>query len=125
MPNTTLYAAVVGGLVIALGLHVIALRRRHGVSLGDGDRSDLRNAIRAHGNLVEYAPIALILLAGLELAQAPAWLVHTLGATLVVGRILHALSMTRGGPAGRTIGTTLTYTVLGLLVVADLYYVLT
>ena len=124
MPITTLYAAALALLVVVLGLYVIALRRRHGVSLGDGERPELRNAIRAHGNLVEYAPIALILLALLELARAPGWFVHVLGAALVLGRILHALAMTRGGVTGRTLGTTLTFTVISLLAAADLYYAL-
>lgn len=50
----------------------------------------------------------------LELNHAPFWAVHLAGATLIVGRLLHAwgLSHTSGTSFGRFTGTVLTWLVL-------------
>ena len=59
---SALYAALVAILAVLLGLRVVALRQRHRVGIGDGGQPPLARAIRVHGNLVETAPLALLLL---------------------------------------------------------------
>ena len=49
----------------------------------------IRRAMRGHGNLAEYVPIALLLMALAELIQAPRPLLVALGVALIAGRILH------------------------------------
>jgi uncharacterized membrane protein YecN with MAPEG domain len=114
MPVTAIYAAIVAVLVVVLGARIVPLRRSRRVGLGDGGDKDLRRAVRIHANLVEYAPMALILMAACELNGAPAWLLHGLGVALVAGRLLHALGLSRssGISFGRTAGTALTWSVL-------------
>ena len=114
LPITAIYAAFLGLLVIALGSRIVWLRYTHRIGLGDGGNKQLARAIRAHGNLVEYAPMALILMAACELNGAPAVFLHAIGATLVVGRLLHAqgLSSSEGVSFGRACGTTVTWIVL-------------
>ena len=56
-------------------------------------QEDLLRAIRAHANLTEYAPIALILLTCLELNRAPLWLTSILAGIFVIGRLLHSVGM--------------------------------
>lgn len=90
---TGIAASILGLLYVRLSLNVIGFRRKHEVSVGDGGHEDLFRAIRAQANLAEYAPIALILIACLELNQAPIWLVALLAAAFVIGRILHPLGM--------------------------------
>jgi len=90
---TAIAASVLGLLYVRLSLNVIGFRRKHGVSVGDGGHEDLLRAIRSQANLAEYAPIALILLACLELNQAPMWLTSVLAAAFVAGRLLHPLGM--------------------------------
>lgn len=111
MSMTALCAAVIGLLTIALGLRVVMLRRRLHVGVGDGGHEELTLAIRAHGNLLEQAPLALLLLLLLELSGARAQLLAVLGGMLLVGRLLHAwgLSHKSGKSFGRFYGTSITW----------------
>lgn len=97
---TALYAGVLGLLLLILALRVAVLRMREQVALGVADNRRLERRVRAHGNLTENAPIALIMLLLLELMATAPLLLHSLGASFVLGRILHAwgLSM-RSGPS--------------------------
>jgi uncharacterized membrane protein YecN with MAPEG domain len=90
---TTPYAAALGLLSILLSLRVVLGRGRHEVSLGDGGYDDLIVAQRAHGNFVEYVPLALLLIALNEFSGQPAWVIHALGAGLLVSRVLHPLGL--------------------------------
>ena len=114
LPVTAIYAAPIGLLVVALAGRIAWLRWTYKVGLGDGGNPQLARAIRAHGNLVEFAPMALILMALCETNGAPAPFLHTTGTALVVGRLLHAqgLSSSSGVSFGRGVGTTLTWLVL-------------
>lgn len=108
---TALYAALIGILSLSLAARVSVLRRRLHVGVGDGGHQQLALAIRVHANLLEYAPMALLLLLLLELAGARAMLLHALGAALLLGRLLHAwgLSHSSGVSFGRFYGTALTW----------------
>ena len=120
---TPLYAALLALWFILLSLRVIELRGRHRVSIGDGDRPDLRRAIRGHANFAEYAPLALLLLLILELSRFSIYIVHVLGAVLVIARLLHgyALGYTVEWKFGRTWGTALTFVVIAVEAVLCLY----
>ncbi|MFN4164583.1 MAG: MAPEG family protein [Ferrovibrio sp.] len=109
---TPLYAALCAILLITLSLRVARLRNNLKVALGDGGERALQKAIRVQGNFVEYVPMALLLLFLLELSrQAPLWALHALGASLLLGRILHAIGLTTtaGLSFGRFVGTLLTF----------------
>lgn len=120
MPLATvpLYAGLLGLLLIVLSWRVVRLRHKHRVNLGDDGVADLQRAIRVHGNFVEYVPLILILLAALELTGKVSTIVlHSFGAALVIGRILHAqgLAASAGVSFGRQAGTALTWvTLLGV-----------
>ncbi len=109
---TPLYAALAAVILIVLSLRVIGARRSRRVALGDGADEDLARRIRAQGNFTEYTPLALVLVLLLELGGAPAWQLHALGAALILGRIVHAWSLTAHSGNGRLIGMTLTFFVL-------------
>lgn len=109
---TALYAAVLALILVALSVRVIAVRRRLRIAVGDAGDDTLARRIRAHGNFTEYVPIALILMLSAEIAGAPDWMLHALGATLVAGRVIHAWSLSARSIPGRTIGMTLTFIVL-------------
>ncbi len=113
---TPLYAGLLGLMLIALAVHTIRARMRAKVSIGDGGDKALSQAIRAHGNFTEYAPMGLILLALVEMQGAPALALHLLGALLVLGRAAHAFGLTRANtlhPA-RGLGMMLTFTSIAL-----------
>lgn len=86
-------ASILALLYVKLTFNVIGQRREHKVGLGDGGHEPLNRAIRAHGNLAEFAPIGLILIACLEYNFAPYFLTVPLAILFVAGRILHAMGM--------------------------------
>lgn len=113
-PITSLYAALTALLVIALASLVVRGRWLHRVGLGTGGSPELERAVRVHANLVEYAPIGLILLLLLELAALPAWFLHGCGAAFFLSRLLHALGLSQrsGSSPGRYLGTLGTWLVI-------------
>ena len=118
---SALYAAPLGVLAVALGARIALLRFRLRVGIGDGGKPELARAIRVHANLLESAPIALVLLLLAETTTAlgPTAL-HAAGAALVAGRLLHAFGLARyaGASPGRFTGMLLTWAVTLLLAVA-------
>jgi uncharacterized protein len=119
---TSMIAAVLAIIFIKLSFAVIGLRRQNRVGLGTGGHEDLERAIRAQGNFAEYVPIGLILIACLELNQAPWWLVIIPGITLIVGRLIHAIGINTPPPdfSKRVLGMKLTFTTLISLAVLNL-----
>lgn len=115
MEVTLLYAALLALILIALSVRVVKMRRQHQVGIGGGEVPALKRAIRVQANFTEYVPLAVLLLALLELSQSvPGWLLHTLGALLVIGRVLHGIGLSRsaGTSNGRVLGTLATWIVL-------------
>lgn len=120
---TPLYAGLLALWFMALALRVIQHRRRAGVSLGDGGDTGLLRAIRGHANFAEYVPLALLLMAMLELTRTSIYVLHALGLTLLVARVLHgyALSFTAHFKTGRVWGATLTFVVVLVEAVLCIY----
>ena len=118
---SALYAAPLAVLAVGLGARIAMLRVRLRVGIGDGGKAELSRAIRVHANLLETAPIALLLLLIAELSEAlgPAAL-HGAGAALVAGRLLHAFGLGRyaGASPARFSGMLLTWIVTLALAVA-------
>ncbi len=86
---TVLYAGVLGLMAIGLGATAGTMRGREKISIGDGGNTELQLRMRRHANFVENVPLALILIALLEMQSVPNLAIHGMGAVLVVGRILH------------------------------------
>jgi len=115
---SALYLAVLALLYTVLALQVGRLRQTNQASFGDNDSAQLRSAIRAHANFIEYVPIITLMVAMLEMAGASALRVHLLMGALLLSRLLHPLGMyakpnTLQFRVGRVGGITIT---LGLLV---------
>ena len=104
-PITALYTGLLALLILALAVRVVLVRREASIGLGHGDNEDLQRRIRIHGNATEYIPIALLLILVLELNGSSSALLHTLGASLTVGRLAHAQGITSssGNSPGRLI----------------------
>ena len=107
---TLFYAALCTLLVLFLAGRVMVYRVKHKVGLGDGGHGELNRRVRAHANAVEYLPLALLLLGGMELNGYHDAAIHGFGATLLVSRLLHAwgLHKSAGTSPGRFLGTLLT-----------------
>lgn len=114
MRITGIYAALATLLVLILAARVSLGRRKARVGIGHGGDDELARRIRAHANALENLPLALLLLLLLDLDRvAPAWL-HLFGVVLILGRILHAIGLSRsaGTSFGRFTGTALTWGVM-------------
>ncbi len=114
MNATPLWAALLALLYLWLAAQVIRARYRTRTALGSGGDPGLERAIRAHANFAEYVPLALVLLALAELQGAATWLLHGLGAALLVGRALHGFGISRTDEVllFRSSGMALTFAVL-------------
>jgi uncharacterized membrane protein YecN with MAPEG domain len=126
LPVTALYAGLMGLWLLALAFAVMSERRRHDVSVGDAGVPSLQRAVRAHGNAVEYVPIALILLGLAEGMGMPGWLLHLAGLALTVGRGLHGWYFLAGATRlnVRVAGMLLTVAVIALLSVGLVFHAL-
>lgn len=113
---TSLYAALIAILFLALSFRVIAYRRGKLVSLGAEGHPALETRMRAQGNCAEYAPIGLILLGLVEAAGYPVLLVHALGALLFLGRLLHGVGFWGDRPVMRlrVVGMLMTITMIAV-----------
>jgi uncharacterized membrane protein YecN with MAPEG domain len=115
VPITALYAGLLALISIVLGIRVGMMRGSTGISILHGDNMVLATQIRRHANFTEAVPIALILIAFLELNGASPGLLHGLGIALVAARIAHPLGLhhdnmrspLRGIGAGGTVLVTL------------------
>jgi len=90
-------AITAGALIIGqAGLLVAVAQRRRSSrqALGDGDAT-LQRLIRRHGNFAENAAIFVASLALLEMMGAARPFVMGLAALFIVGRLLHAIGLSR------------------------------
>jgi uncharacterized protein len=112
---TLLFAGLCALLQTALTALVILRRTQAGVSLLDGGDQTLIQRIRAHGNFVETAPMALLLMALLEMNSLAASWIWGFGALLLVGRMLHAYGLLSGRVAWpRLLGMSMTLFVISI-----------
>lgn len=95
LPVVSVFGALFTVFYIALAWNVIRYRRGQRISIGSGGKEEVARAIRAHGNFSEYVPLGLILLLALEVQSANSYGLVGLGATLLLGRTLHARGLTK------------------------------
>lgn len=90
---TLIYLAILSLIYSLLALIVVAQRRKNKTPFGDGGHESLHRAIRAHGNFIEWVPLAALLVAALEsLGEAIAH-IHWLMGALLVARVLHPIGL--------------------------------
>jgi uncharacterized membrane protein YecN with MAPEG domain len=111
---TALYAAIIGLMAAILTVNVIRNRVVLKIDDGDGGNATMGMAIRAHANLAQHAPLALLLIGFAEAIGTGKTVIHVLGAALVLARLLSAwgLASAEGQTFGRQWGAGLTVLVL-------------
>lgn len=111
-------------LLLVLSVLVTRQRRKHHVEIGDGGVPALNQAIRAFGNATEYVPAAMAGLALLALVNAPPLLIHPIGVILFVGRVAHAIGLSRSTQATlpRALGVLATWISYIAIAAALLFY---
>lgn len=113
MPVFYVCAGLLGLLAVALAVNVGLMRGRKRINLGDGGDAEMQAAVRAHGNLVEFAPITLVIIyMASDFYGFRA--VASLSVVLLVARVLHAGGMLGLIPKGRMMGTIASAAVLGI-----------
>lgn len=117
MPEVTvLYAGLLGVVSMVLSALCGAQRGKSGVSIGDGGNDQMVVAMRRHGNFTEHVPIALIVIALLEMNSVSVMAVHILGGGLLFCRVAHAVGLRSdmGANPARFIGAAGTFLVTGV-----------
>jgi len=88
------YAALNALILLILSMRVVQARVRTETPIGDGGKPEMAAPLRAHANSAEYMPMALILLWALASPLGRSiWVIHGMGATFTIGRILHAIGL--------------------------------
>ncbi len=124
LPITGLWAAILSILLVGLAYRVVRLRMKYRIGLLDGGHLELTQAIRVHGNAIEWIPIFLILLACTESHQlAPLWL-HAAGLLFLIARSLHiyGITSTSGRSFGRLYGMVGTFSVIFALAGYNVFF---
>ena len=120
---TAFFSSILALIFYKLSINVIRLRRKYKVSLGSSKKNkDLNQAIRAHGNLSEFLPIGLILLACLEVNHLPKIVVFMCGLFFLIGRYLHATSFLKEeiDSSNRVLGMKITHWSIILMAILNI-----
>lgn len=114
MMVTPLYAGLLALWYLVLSIRVIQYRGTAKINLGDGGDVGMLRRIRAHANFAEYVPLLLLMIGYLEVSHFSIYVLHVLGASLLVARLLHgiAFSFTQKWGPGRTLGAGITLLLL-------------
>ncbi|SDI75423.1 hypothetical protein SAMN04488540_10324 [Ferrimonas sediminum] len=118
-----IYIAATAAIMMVLAYRVVAMRRACGIGVGCGDNRSLELRVRSHANLLEYAPLVLLMLIAAESNGANAWLLHSVGSVWLVARVLHPWGLVGGNGgyhAGRFWGTLLSWIVTLVLIIENL-----
>jgi len=113
MPVFFVCAGLLGLLVVVLTVNVGLMRGRKKINLGDGGDPEMTAAIRAHANLIEFAPLCLLLIYVASDFYG-FWTTAALSALFLLARVLHAGGMLGVIPQGRFLGATGTTLVLSV-----------
>jgi hypothetical protein len=121
------YTAINALIMLVLGILVTRARVKTQTPIGDGNIPEMAGPLRAHANNTEYVPMALLLMWVLCLPaiSGSIWLIHGIGVPLTIGRILHAIGLSRSiePTTLRLIGMTLTWIAYIVGIVGILYLV--
>lgn len=93
LPVTGLAAAICALMLIFLMIKVVGQRLRTETDFGSSDDTKMKMVRGCHSNLAENAPIALIMLAILELANVNHWGLTALAGLFLVARVIHVFGM--------------------------------
>lgn len=119
MPVFFVCAGLIGLLAVILTVNIARLRGKKKINLGDGGDKEMQAAVRAHANLIEFAPLCLLLIYFVSDFYGFR-VVAGLSVFLLVARVLHAGGMLGLIPLGRflgALGTTLVLAVTSVMVV--------
>ena len=122
-----LYIGLFCLLMLVLKGNVGRVRTREKIGFGDGGNEPMQRALRVQGNAVEDVPVVMLGLIGLGALSAPVLLIHGLGGSFLLGRVLHAFGLggSSGGSPGRMFGTLISVIVMLVTAGACIWYAVT
>jgi uncharacterized membrane protein YecN with MAPEG domain len=122
LPTTLCLAAAAALINLWLGGRISKVRHAAKISVGDGGHEKLVCRMRAQANFIENTPLALILIAAIELAGKGGTWLAVAGGLFMLSRVAHPLGMERPSPnVLRAGGTAVAMLIqLGLAIVAVL-----
>lgn len=114
---TALYASLIGVLLVLVSFRVASYRKNNQIGIGNNNDNQLERRIRVQANLVEYAPIALLLMYFCEIRGVGHIYIHVFGILLVLARAAHAYGLNRsaGYTLSRFIGALTTFVLIIIL----------
>ncbi len=125
---TIFYAIILIIFMLILAFRIIDLRKSPVTKFLHSkdrivDEDTLYRAVRAHGNLVEYAPLFLILMLIAELNGLSSIYLHISGSIFTAGRFMHGIvfSFLKPNLILRVVGMILTFTGFIVLITAIIY----
>jgi uncharacterized membrane protein YecN with MAPEG domain len=93
IPITGLYTGILGLILLFLSMQVSKERLKQKCPIGENGSATLLEAIRRHGNFVEWVPFTLILMAICESNSLASGYLHSVGVLLVLARLMHPLGI--------------------------------
>lgn len=107
---TATYAAGLAIFYVAMSAYVTSMRSRTDTMLGAEGSIPMLVAMRRHGNLSEYMPFAILIMALAEITGLGATWLHSAGIALVAGRLIHPFGISAtGNLAPRIVGMLATF----------------
>lgn len=101
LPITALTAAICAIMLFVTAIATVRARFRTHAAFGDADDQGLISASRSHGNLAEHAPLFVILIGLLEMANASHWPLTALAALFLAARAAHIIGLHQPHSAGK------------------------
>lgn len=93
---TPIFASLLGFIYFFVSRQTILARRRQKVLFGSDNNDEVTRMMSAHSNLTSYAPLFLILLFLLEYQGFNKYILSTISALFIIGRICHFFAMKNG-----------------------------
>lgn len=108
---TPFYAGLMVLFQVALSWHVVRLRNKYQIRMGDGGHTELTGATRVHSNLLEYLPSAMLMLLLLEIQGFSGWVIHVMAIAFIAARLMHLKGIhdPAGASRSRKLGTRITW----------------
>ncbi len=129
LPITALTAAICAIMLLITAIDTVRHRIAGKVAFGDGGNPRVVSASRAHGNLAEHAPLAVILIGLLEQSGAHHWTLTGIAVLFLFARAMHIVGVhapiRNKPPLPRQIGVIGTWIAYALLIGWTLYLVIT
>lgn len=93
LPVTAFVTSVCAIMLLITAIDTVRQRMRLGAAFGDKGDAKLISASRSHANLAEHAPIVILMLAVLELAQVSPLGLKAVAGLFLAARALHIVGL--------------------------------